>query len=121
LFAKSKATKLKFKVKKQSTTNFFTFAKKFASKTLLINVNIYQIFFDFNVDSNIASNSKFNSNKNIDNKTFINIVVVTKIFLNKKDRVIASKIVNYCKYCFLDKKFKTIQETKEEEEKNCLL
>jgi len=41
LFVKSKVTKLKFKIKKQLTTSFFILAKKFASKALSFNVNIY--------------------------------------------------------------------------------
>jgi len=40
LFAKSKVTKLKLKVKRQSTTSFFAFAKKFANKTLFLIVDI---------------------------------------------------------------------------------
>jgi len=90
----------KFKVKKQSTTSFFVFAKKFANKIFYFNINVYQIFFDFDVDFDIASNNKFDSNKDINNKTSINIIIVTKIFLNKKDRIIASEIVNCCKCCF---------------------
>jgi len=85
LFAKSKVTKLKLKVKKWLTTNFIALTKKFANKIFSLNINIYQIFFDFNANSNVASNNKFNSNKNIDNKTSINIVTITNIFLNKKD------------------------------------
>jgi len=40
-FAKSKVTKLKLKVKRQLTTSFFAFAKKFTSKTSLLNVDVY--------------------------------------------------------------------------------
>jgi len=41
LFAKSKVTKLKLKIKKHLTTSFFAFAKKFASKIFSLNINIY--------------------------------------------------------------------------------
>jgi len=40
-FAKSKVIKLKFKVKRQSTTSFFVFAKKFASKISSFNVDVH--------------------------------------------------------------------------------
>ncbi len=40
-FAKFKVTKLKLKVKKQSTMSFSTFAKKFASKIFFFNVDVY--------------------------------------------------------------------------------
>jgi len=38
---KSKVTKLKFKVKRQLTTSFFVFAKKFANKISFLNVNVH--------------------------------------------------------------------------------
>jgi len=122
-FAKSKVTKLKFKVKRQSTTSFFALAKKFVSKTFSLNVDIYQIFFDSNVDSNVASNNKFDSNKNINNKTSINIATITKVSLNKKNRIIANKIINCRKYCLSNKRFKTIQEARQKikKKKNKLL
>jgi len=104
-------------------TNFSIFAKKFANKFFSLNVNIYQIFFDFNANSNATSNNEFDSNKNINNKTSIDATIVTKISLNKKDRVIANKIVNCCERHFSNKRFKTIQEArrKKEKKKNRLL
>jgi len=87
LFAKSKATKLKLKIKNKLTTSFFArLAKKLANKTLLSIV----VFFDFNVDSTINNNKFFNSNTN--SKTSINTTIVTKISLNKKDKFIINKI-----------------------------
>ncbi len=85
LFAKSKVTKLKLKVKKQLITSFFVLAKKFASKTLIFNVNVYQIFFNFDANFDATNNNKFDSNKNINDKTSINATIVTKISLNKKN------------------------------------
>jgi hypothetical protein len=107
-FAKSKATKLKLKVKKQSTTSFFALAKKFANKTLSLNIDVYQIFFDFNANFDATSNNKFDSNKDIDDKASIDATTITKISLNKKDRVIASKIASCCERCLLNKRFETI-------------
>jgi len=87
LFAKSKATKLKLKIKNKLTTSFFArLAKKLANKTLLSIV----VFFDFNVDFTINNNKFFNSNTN--SKTSINTTIVTKISLNKKDKFIINKI-----------------------------
>ncbi len=70
------------------------------------------MFFDFNVNSNVASNNKFDSNKDVNDKTSINATIVTKISLNKKDRVIASKIANCRKSYLLNKRFKIIQKAK---------
>ncbi len=74
-------------------TNFFVFVftKKFASKTLFSIVDIYQIFFDFNIDSTTASNNKFSNNKDANNN-IINTATITKIFLNKKNLIIIDKI-----------------------------
>ncbi len=89
LFAKSKATKLKLKIKNKSMTSFFArLAKELANKTLLSIV----VFFDFNVDSTINNNKFFNSNTN--SKTSINTIIVTKISLNKKDKFIINKIAH---------------------------
>ena len=107
-FVKSKVTKLKLKVKRQSITSFFVFAKKFANKISFLNVDIYQIFFDFDANLDVRSNNKFNSNKDVNDKTFINATIVTKISLNKKNRIIASEIVNCCERRFSNKRFKTI-------------
>ncbi len=107
-FVKSKVTKLKLKVKRQSITSFFVFAKKFANKISFLNVDIYQIFFDFDANLDVTSNNKFNSIKDVNDKTFINATIVTKISLNKKNRIIASEIVNCCERRFSNKRFKTI-------------
>jgi len=114
---KPKATKLKLKVERQSTTNFFALAKKFANKTSSLNVDVYQIFFDFDANSNVANDDKFNSDKNINNKTSIDATIVTKISLNKKDQIIVSEIVNRCEHRLLDERFKTIQKAKRKKEK----
>ncbi len=116
-FAKSKAIKLKLKVKEQSTTSFSILAKKFANKISFLRVNIYQIFFNFNANFDATSNNRLNSNKNIDNKTSINATTITKISLNKKNRVIASEIVSYCDCRLLNKRFKIIQKAKQKRKK----
>ncbi len=113
---KSKVIKLKLKVKRQLTTNFFALAKKFANKILSFNVNVYQIFFDFDANFNVANDNKFNSNKDVNNKTFINATIVTKISLNKKDQIIASEIVNRCERRLLNERFKIIQKAKRKKE-----
>ncbi len=53
----------------------------------------------------------------------INAIIVTKVSLNKKNKIIASKIVNCRKYRLLNKKFKTIQKArrKRKKKKNKLL
>ncbi len=102
LFAKSKVIKLELKIKNILIINFSTFAKKLANKTLLFIV----VFFDFNINS-IVNNNKF-FDININNKTSINIVVVTKISLNKEDKFIINKIASCCKYCLSNRKFKII-------------
>ncbi len=102
LFAKSKVTKLKLKIKNISTTSFFIFVKKLANKIFLFIV----IFFDFNIDSTISNNQIFDNN--INNKMFINIAIITKISLNKKDKFIINKTINCYKHCLLNKRFKVI-------------
>jgi len=109
---KSKVTKLKLKIRRQSITSFFALAKKFASKISSLNVDVYQIFFDFNANSNATSNNRFNSNKDVNNKTSINATTIIKISLNKKNQVIASEIINCREHRFSNKRFKTIQVTK---------
>lgn len=101
-FAKSKVIKLKFKIKNILTTSFFIFAKKFASKIFLSIV----VFFDFNIDFAINNNKFFDNN--IDNKISINIAIVIKIFLNKKNKFIINKIANHRERCLLNKKFEAI-------------
>jgi hypothetical protein len=86
-FAKSKVTKLKLKIKNKSTTSFFALAKKLA-KTFSFVV----VFFDFNVDFTISNDKFFDSNTN--DKTFIDVAIVTKISLNKKDKFIINKIAS---------------------------
>jgi hypothetical protein len=54
----------------------------------------------------------------------INIATIIKISLNKKDRVIASEIVNRRERRLLNERFKTIQKARRKREKkriNCLL
>jgi len=101
-FAKSKVIKLKFKIKNILTTSFFIFAKKFANKTFLSIV----VFFDFNIDFAINNNKFFDNN--IDNKISINIAIIIRIFLNKRNKFIINKIASCCKYCLLNKRFKVI-------------
>jgi len=86
LFAKSKITKLKLKIKNILTISFFAFAKKLASTTLFFIV----VFFDFNIKFVINNNKFFDSN--INNKTSIDATIVTKFSLNKKNKFIINKI-----------------------------
>jgi hypothetical protein len=102
LSTKSKVTKLKLKIKNKLIISFFVLAKKFASKTFLFIV----IFFNSNIDSTISNNKFFDSN--INNKMSINIAIITKISLNKKDKFIINKIASCCKHYLLNKRFKTI-------------
>ncbi len=81
---------MKLKIKNQLTTNFFVLAKKFANKIFFLNVDVHQIFFDFDANFDAISNNKLDSNKDVDDKTSINATTITKISLNKKDRMIAS-------------------------------
>ncbi len=108
---------MKLKIKNISTTSFFVLAKKFANKTLLFIV----VFFDFNVDF-IASNDKF-FDSNTNSEMFINVTIVTKISLNKKDKFIINKIISRRKCYLLNKRFEAIQEKKQikEKKKNKLL
>ncbi len=105
------------------TTSFFALAKKFANKTSFFNVDVYQIFFDFDANFDATSDNRFDSNKNINNKTSIDIATVAKISFIKKDRVIASEIVNRRERCLINKRFETIQEArrKRKKKKNKLL
>jgi len=98
---KSKATKLKLKIKNKLTTSFFTFAKKFAKTFLLI-----VVFFDFNVDF-VINNNKFFDN-NINSKASINATIVTKISLNKKDKFVINKIASCRERCLSNKRFEAI-------------
>ncbi len=114
-FAKSKVIKLKLKIKNTSITSSFALAKKLANKTFLSIV----IFFDFNIDFVINNNKFFNSNTN--SKTSINIIVITKISLNKKKRFIINKIASCFERYLSNKKFEAIQEKKQIREKKKLL
>jgi hypothetical protein len=116
-FAKSKVIKLKLKVKKQLTTSFFVFAKKFASKAPSLNVDVHQIFFDFDANFDVASNDKFNSNKDANDETSIDATTMTKASLNKEDRMIASEIASRRERRLLDKRFETIQEARRKRKK----
>jgi len=103
--------KLKIKIKNTSTTSFFTLAKKLANKTFLFIV----VFFDFNVEF-IVNNSKF-FDSNANSKTSINTTIVTKISLNKKNKLIINKIASRYKRCLLNKRFETIQKERQIKEK----
>ncbi len=115
-FAKFKVTKLKLKIKNKLTTSFFALAKKFAKTFLSIIV-----FFDFNVNFIVNNNKFFDSNTN--NKTFINVTIVTNVSLNKKDKFIIDKIVSCCERRLSNKRFEDIQKEKQirKKKKNKLL
>jgi len=101
-FAKSKVIKLKLKIKNISTINFFALAKKLANKILLFII----VFFDFNIDFAISNNKFFNNNAN--NKTLINVAIVTKISLNKKNKFIVNKIASCRERYLSNKRFEAI-------------
>ncbi len=82
------------------------------SKIFSLNVDVYQIFFDFNANFDATSNNKFDSNKDVNNKTSIDATTITKISLYIKNKIIANEIVSRRERRLLDKRFKTIQEAK---------
>ncbi len=116
MFAKSKVTKLKLKIKNKLTTNFFALAKKLAKIFLSI-----VVFFDFNVNFTISNNKFFDSNAN--NEMFIDATIVTNVSLNKKDKFIINKIASRCERYLLNKRFEAIQKKKQikKKKKNKLL
>jgi len=75
------------------------------------------MFFDFDTNFDVASNDKFDNNKDVNNKTSINATIVAKIPLNKKDRIIASETSNCDERRLSNERFEAIQKERQIKEK----